>query len=105
MSLNLHSHAKVPTEKLMLSDEQRHAIETIYGSEQELSLKYFPGNVESQKDAQQLLALHQLDIISRKQLENRWSIQWSTAWPSGERLVSGLCSSAPLVITAKHVKR
>ncbi|KAJ7501990.1 hypothetical protein B0H11DRAFT_1799451, partial [Mycena galericulata] len=67
----------------MLSDEQRHAIETIYGSEQELSLKYFPGNVESQKDAQQLLALHQLDIISRKQLENRWSIQWSTAWPSG----------------------
>lgn len=83
MSLNLYSHAKVQLEKLMLSDSQQNTIRVLYGSEQELSLKYFPENMDSQKDAQQLLASHQLDIGSRNQLENRWNIQWSTSWRSG----------------------
>lgn len=56
MSLALHTHAKVLLEKLMLSEEQRHAIDRLYDSEKELSLKYYPDNAESQRDAQHFLA-------------------------------------------------
>ncbi|KAJ7437671.1 hypothetical protein B0H11DRAFT_1935739 [Mycena galericulata] len=56
--------------------------DSLYDSEQELSLKYFPDNAESQRDAQQFLATHQLDKLSRQRLESRWNIQWSTSWPS-----------------------
>ncbi|KAJ7754870.1 hypothetical protein B0H16DRAFT_1231928, partial [Mycena metata] len=85
LSLAFHPHAKIPLEKLMLSDEQRHAIQEIYESEQELSLKYFSAD-ESQDQVQELLASNQLDLLSRKQLENRWNVQWSTSWPSGGRI-------------------
>lgn len=80
----------------MLSDEQRHAIESLYDSEQELSLKYFPANTESQNEAQRFLAANQLDSIAREKLENRWNIQWSRA---AERHANELCfNGAPATV-------
>lgn len=68
--------------RLALNTEQRSSIDSIYRTKQETVLM-FPSDKSGQENAAQVMHHHGLDRQSREALESRWSIQWSTSWPSG----------------------
>jgi hypothetical protein len=76
---SLSSHriaAKVYTDKLNLTAEQKCQIQDIYSSEDIEDFTYFPDDESQQISATALLAAHQLDFDARESLASRWSIKW-----------------------------
>lgn len=84
---SLSSHrlaAKVYTEKLDLTTEQRDQIQWVYSQNIVKDLTYQPNNETEQISATALLATHNLDFDARESLASRWSIKWGVNSSTGE---------------------
>ncbi|KAJ7633904.1 hypothetical protein DFH06DRAFT_1272396 [Mycena polygramma] len=64
----------VPLNELWLTKEQKDAIITLNASKETVDLLYY-----SQFDAAACMASHGLDLDSREDIGNRWSVRWSTS--------------------------
>ena len=72
----------VEINRLALDSSQLEAIQCIYSEECEVTL-IFSDSTRDQQDAQDFLRFHLLNYTSRQNLESKWNIQWSNAWPVG----------------------
>jgi hypothetical protein len=68
--------AKVYTDKLNLTKEQKSQIQQIYAMDNVQDLTYFPDNESEQISTAAVLAANQLDFDVCESLESRWSIKW-----------------------------
>ena len=73
----------VEINRLALEPSQLEAIQCIYSERCEVILT-FSDSAWDQKDAQDFLKSHLLDRSSQQNLESRWNVQWSNAWPVGK---------------------
>ncbi|KAJ7744374.1 hypothetical protein B0H16DRAFT_1322160 [Mycena metata] len=77
----------IQLKELWLTPEQRSAIDTLNASDAGLDTKFYVNGdqeQQSQYEAAALMASHGLDLDSREDNGNRWSVKWSTSKDGGK---------------------
>ncbi|KAH9933837.1 uncharacterized protein B0H18DRAFT_951805 [Fomitopsis serialis] len=98
------SAASVPLEKLVLSSEQRTAVENLYNNPTDanhdvpaLLDQFFTTDSGSQEQAQSLLLKWQLDIGALESIGTCWAQQWSRKTGKSRRVLLQCHTHAPQV--------
>ncbi|KAK7001141.1 hypothetical protein R3P38DRAFT_2559317 [Favolaschia claudopus] len=81
------SASDIQLKELCLTAEQKSAINALIGSGACLDAKFYVNGdqeQQSQYEAAALMASHGLDIDSREDNGNRWSVRWSTSKDGGQ---------------------
>ena len=78
-----HLSIPVETNRLALKPLQLEVIQCIYSEQCEVILT-FSDSAWDQKDVQDYPTSHLLNHSSWQNLESRWNVQWSNAWPVGK---------------------
>ena len=68
--------ARVYTDKLHLTTEQKHQTQHIYTMDNFQDITYFPDNESKQITTAAMLAANQLDFDAQESISHRWSIKW-----------------------------
>lgn len=70
-------------DRLVLTETQRHEIDTLYALSQAYSRRFEPSK-EDQIEAAALLAANALDDDARECVKNKWHIRWSETFGKGK---------------------